>query len=346
MRAVAAAVVAVLVVLVPASPASAHGGEELRPTNYRSRITDVDGQIAGVSVRVVENGDRIEVHNHSGRELVVTGYEREPYLRVGPGGAWENVRSPAVFLNATRSGTGGVPKSADATAAPRWRRISGDDVVRWHDHRTHWMGSQRPPIVAADPSSPHVIIPAWTLDLRQAGRTMSVTGELTWLPPPSPLPWLAAAVAGAVALALLLRSRAWIAALVVAAAATVGLDAAHVTGKILLSRDSLANRLFLGFFPSFGWAAATALALVALRRRTFSSVLGFVAALVFLVLGVLDNFSVLWHARPASQIAPVLARTAVTTAVAFAAAVAYQSWRVERRYTPTGESTAAAPDTS
>jgi hypothetical protein len=334
MRAAAAAAVAAFVLLVSASPASAHGGEEPRPTNYRSRITGIDGALAGVAVRVVENGDRIEVHNHSGRVLVVAGYEGEPYLRVGPDGAWENTRSPAVFLNTTRSGTASVPKSADATAPPRWRRVSGDDTVRWHDHRTHWMGSRRPPIVDADPSSPHVVIPAWTLELRQAGRTMTVTGQLSWLPPPPPLPWFAIVATGAAALALLLRSRVWLPVLVAATAIVVGFDAAHVTGKILLSRDSLANRLFLGFFPFVGWAVAVSLVAVAVRERRFSSGRGVIVAMIFFILTTLGDLSVLWHARPAAEVAPVVARVAVVACEAFALAIAYQSWQVERRYEP------------
>ena len=68
-------------------------------------------------------------------DVVILGYSGEPYLRVGAAGAFENVRSPAVYLNATRNG-GIPPSSADPSAPPEWRRIG----VRGGP-RSSWRGS-------------------------------------------------------------------------------------------------------------------------------------------------------------------------------------------------------------
>jgi hypothetical protein len=111
-RAFGATALVVLVIVATAGPASAHGGGVVA-TDYRARITDQ----AGLDVRVVEAGGRVELTNRSSRELTVLGYEGEPYLRVGPLGVFENRRSPATYLNATR--TGGQQPPADATADAR-----------------------------------------------------------------------------------------------------------------------------------------------------------------------------------------------------------------------------------
>ena len=69
----------------------------------------------------------------------VLGYDGEPYLSVRPDGVYENVHSPAVYLNATLAGTATLPPEADATLPPSWRKVSSSPVARWHDARTHWL---------------------------------------------------------------------------------------------------------------------------------------------------------------------------------------------------------------
>jgi hypothetical protein len=125
--------------------------------------------------------------------VLVLGYEQEPYLRVGPQGVFENVLSPATYLNCSRTG---CPISPDANpqAPPQWKHVSNSQTVRWHDHRIHWMGSQLPPDVRRAPGRRHER-PPWTVTMKQGSTPITVTGRLTWVPAGSPWPWLLLALA-------------------------------------------------------------------------------------------------------------------------------------------------------
>ena len=86
------------------------------------------------------------------------GYDGEPYLRVGPNGVFENIRSPATYLNRSTTITGAPPKSADAKASPRVAHACRPGTTAsWHDHRAHFMGGDDPPAVARDPDTRRVV---------------------------------------------------------------------------------------------------------------------------------------------------------------------------------------------
>ena len=95
--------VALLWLLVTASPASAHTVSGVGATNWQTSLIGVHPAVPGLAVRVVETGSKLEVSN-TGAELVVIGYDGEPYLRVGPHGVFENLQSPATYLNCSRAG--------------------------------------------------------------------------------------------------------------------------------------------------------------------------------------------------------------------------------------------------
>src|SRR4051794_8118505 len=138
-----------------AAPASAHtvGGEHA--TNYRTRVLSLSPATAGVALRVIEHGDRLELTNSTQHNVVVLGYDDESYLRVGPRGVFENRRSPATYLNRTRLGTDRPPASADASASPDWRRVSGGGPPRRHGPPAPPVGSGPPPAGARAPPRPH-----------------------------------------------------------------------------------------------------------------------------------------------------------------------------------------------
>ena len=69
------------------------------------------------NVKVIENGRRLELTNDSSATVVVSGYENEPYLRIGPDGVFENTRSPAVFQNRSLNAPAKVPARYDATGS-------------------------------------------------------------------------------------------------------------------------------------------------------------------------------------------------------------------------------------
>ncbi|MET8154484.1 hypothetical protein ACIBSW_31985 [Actinoplanes sp. NPDC049668] len=195
--------------LLPAGPAFAHGGDAPDATSYRTRVSGISPAEPGLTVRAVEAGARLELVNRTGRTVEVLGYDGEPYLEVRPDGAFENVNSPATYRNQTLDGETPVPPGASPAAAPQWRRVSTDPVVRWHDQRTMWLGED-PPQARADDSRSHKLRD-WVVPLRAGARPLEVHGTLTWEPPPPAWLWWAGALAlGAGCAALGLRRQRWI----------------------------------------------------------------------------------------------------------------------------------------
>ncbi len=201
-RLIGAAAAGFLAAVVLSSPAWAHGADAPDGTNYRTAVSAVVPPLTGMTVRAVEAGARLELVNASAAPVEVLGYDGEPYLSVRPDGVYENVHSPAVYLNATLAGTATLPPEADATLPPSWRKVPSSPVARWHDARTHWLSP------TSRPRSPP----------RRTGRMGCGTGwcrcgstrprwrnrgTLDWLPPPSPVPWWAGAVVVALAVAAL-----------------------------------------------------------------------------------------------------------------------------------------------
>lgn len=182
-------------------PVFAHGGEAPDGTNYRTEVTGLAGSLPGVTVRAIEAGARLELINRSEQTIEVLGYDGEPYLEIRPDGVFENVNSPATYLNVSLRG-GEVPERADPTAAPSWRRASDEPVARWHDHRSHWMSAESPPQVAADPQR-RQRIRDWAVPLRSGVTVVEVRGTLDWIPPPSPGLWWAGTVLAAAAVGAL-----------------------------------------------------------------------------------------------------------------------------------------------
>ena len=191
-------------VLAPAAPASAHAGDTPGRSAYRTTVTAVSAPEKGLTVRTVEAGARLELRNDTGHSIEVLGYAGEPYLDVRPDGTWQNVNSPAAYVNETLSGDTAVPAYADPTAPPAWRKISDATSVRWHDQRTHWLDAARPPQVATDPSRAHRLRD-WAVPLRAGVRTFEIRGTLDWEPPPRAWLWWAGTALAALTAAALAR---------------------------------------------------------------------------------------------------------------------------------------------
>ncbi len=251
-------------VIASATPASAHALDGAGPTNFRTRIKTLEPPTPGIEVNAVEAGSRIELKNVSDTEVVVIGYAKEPYLRVGPDGVFENTRSPATYLNSSRIPTGELPPQADSTgkAAPEWRKVSSASSFRWHDHRTHWMGNNDPPAVRRAPDKTHVIFPSFSVPLRVGGVDGSevlVKGDLTWVPGPSSVPWLALAAVAGVALAVLAGPRggqASSAVIIAVLVALVALDAVRLAGLAAESDKSIVSALSANLLAIGSWLAA------------------------------------------------------------------------------------------
>ena len=302
----------VLVVLVAgAAPAGAHGGpggSDPPATNYRSGLLAVDPDVDGLEVRVIEAGSRIEVVNETDEELLVRGYEGEPYLRIGPEGVFENERSSAVYLNTERYAEVELPSDVDNDAEPRWRRVDTGNSARWHDHRAHWMGGQEPPAVAEDPGEEHVVIPEWVIPMELDGTEIDATGELRWVPPPSPWPWYGLVVLLVGGLLVAGWAGRWRGFLWAAAALLLGAVVVDLVGVGGLDVSTLVLPLVATLLLLAG------LVLLDRRRRPALALLGAGATTLALAFGV-ASLDWLHRSQLPTDVSPTLARAAVAVAV-------------------------------
>jgi hypothetical protein len=203
------AVIATLLVLIPAPPALAHEGGN---PDYRSVIDRVTPNVPGVHFEVLAYDAYFELLDQHGHEVVVYGYEGEPYARVLKDGAVEvNERSPAYYLNDTRYPVASaVPPSANAKAPPKWKTIGHGGIFIWHDHRMHYGSTAVPPQVTDQHRKTKVY--DYEIPLQIDGRKGAIDGTLYWAgtPNPSKLPFIVGGIAFLVvggAIVLLLRRR-------------------------------------------------------------------------------------------------------------------------------------------
>jgi hypothetical protein len=174
--------VALLTAVALAPAAAAHPRAKGYARGFQSKVLTVRPEVAGLAVTVVDGDDRLRIENESGSELVVLGYDREPYLRIGKRGVYRNERSPAAYLNRDRFARVAVPLRADPTAEPVWRRVSPRPVWQWHDHRIQWMGAGPPAQVRQAPRASHAIFD-WRVPARLGARELTVLGRLDYVPP-------------------------------------------------------------------------------------------------------------------------------------------------------------------
>jgi hypothetical protein len=294
-----------------AAPAAAHDVGSLL-SNYETRLTSVTPEIEGVDVAVIEGGNRLEVANTTDQDLVVLGYQDEPYLRIGPEGTFENLNSRATYQNADREATMAVPERADPDVDPEWRKISDEPVARWHDHRIHWMAETDPPAVEEAPDEEHVVIPDWVVPMELGDERIEIVGDLVWIPSPSPAIWAALilVVGGLVAASGLLASwRLWsaLAVTVLVAATTVsalgiGFFSVGTTADKL--GESLADALYLPFLLVGGVVTVVLL----LRRHPLAPYLTIFAGTVGGLFGGILQARLLTNSVLPTALAPGLAR--------------------------------------
>ena len=169
----------VLVAAVAATAASADSGSP----NYRSKLVVVTPKTKGLLVRIVDGDDALELENATGGNVMVPGYEGEPYLRFLKSGRVEvNVNSPAKYLNEERYGGVAVPEGVGAKAKPRWQPIAQEGVYTWHEHRIHWMSTLEPPRVKESGGKTLMKIFDWNVPVKVGGEHVKVSGKLWWVP--------------------------------------------------------------------------------------------------------------------------------------------------------------------
>ncbi len=177
----AGTVLTVVLAVAPAASAAAHGPSPGDAAYYRCRLTAVTPAMDGVTVDVARDGSWIRIRNATATPLVILGYDGEPYLRVGPAGAEENVTSVSSFVNGTY-GEGVITQdapTAQAVRPPRWESRGLDPVVLWHDVRTHHGGTDRPVAVRSDPGRPQHLT-TWRIRGLYGSQPALVEGTLDW----------------------------------------------------------------------------------------------------------------------------------------------------------------------
>jgi hypothetical protein len=168
-----------------------------RPTDYRTEVVSVEPATDGLEVSIVGGDSFIEI-DAGGHEVVVPGYQFEPYLQFAADGTVsENVRSPAHFLNTSRYSATTPPPEADASAPPEWVVVATDGRYAWHDHRTHWMLAE-PPLGLGPGDQILDSVITITVD----GGPVEIAVVSVWMPPPARLPWIASGIVAAVVAAL------------------------------------------------------------------------------------------------------------------------------------------------
>jgi hypothetical protein len=316
-RAAAGAFLALGFLVATAAPASAHGVGGLTPTNYVTTIQGIRPPTPGIHVRAVDVGSKIELRNDTDRDVIVIGYQREPYLRIGPHGTWENTRSPAVFLNRTQVPTQEAPSGQyDAKAKPEWRKVSDAPVASWHDHRTHWMGTQDPPEVRRDPGQVHVVIADWKIPLRLGAAKITVTGDARWIPGPSPWLWVLGAIALAIAVVLLCRTRRWSKVMQASLAVLIVSETVHVVGAWQATTASIGSRTLASIY-SIGGVLVCVLALIWLRRKDpwAATPAVLISGLFVLIAGGLADITTLTRSQIPTSLPAGVARLTVTIAL-------------------------------
>jgi hypothetical protein len=175
--------VGLLIVLVIGAAAVPTANADSGSPNYSSKLISVSPKVKGLTVLVVDGDDAIELRNATGLNIVVPGYENEPYLRFLVNGRVEvNANSPAKYLNEERYGGVTVPKSASAKAKPRWELVSEGGRYTWHEHRVHWMSTNRPPKVEASDGKQLQKVFDWVVPMSVGGDRVKASGTLWWVP--------------------------------------------------------------------------------------------------------------------------------------------------------------------
>jgi hypothetical protein len=169
--------VALAALLAAAPPAFAHEGNP----NYLSQVEAITPRTSGVTVEILNRDDRLLLQNTSGEDVVIEGYDDEPYARVLADGTVEvNTNSEAYYVNEDRFAKVDVPAGVDSDGPPRWKEISRTGRFEWHDHRAHWMGAETPPQVKDESARTKVF--EWRVPLEVGGERGAISGTLLWTP--------------------------------------------------------------------------------------------------------------------------------------------------------------------
>jgi hypothetical protein len=318
-RVVVALGLVVVATLAPTNPAYAHAVTGVKASNYRSEIAGISGPSDvrdTLDVRLLDLGRRIELVNRSAVDVVVLGYDGEPWLRVGSGGTFENEYSNSAYQERQRRGrvSGPPPDPQRAAGAPKWHRTGDGTALRWRDRRTRY-DAPAPERVQRAPDVRQVVVPRWTVELRRGDEQLGVAGRIVYVPPPAALPWALAAAGLFLATLLIARTPRGFHILSGLMAVLVAVDVVHTFANAAVSGGSLVTQagrvLSGGSFVVLAWVLGAA-SIDPLRRRTDAGlILAGASALMIAFYGGVTDVSALTNSQVPSALSPFLPRVAV-----------------------------------
>jgi hypothetical protein len=273
---------------VTAPPASA---EPARAGQDRSVVLGIEPATSAEVVAVsVAGGDTALVLDvRPGHDVMVLGYEREPFLHVQPDGTVQlDTASRSAAVDTDRAGLTPTPTARGTTAAATsaggpeaavWVTTGTGGHAVWHDHRVHWMAPSLDPAPDADGR-----IQDWTVELVVDGRSTVVRGELRREPDQQPWPFAVLAVLSALGLLAIGHRRPRRGLVITLAVAST---AATITATVaLLSRPPGATADIVALGLAAGMVATTVLAAAQGRRRPrlawYAALAGTAAAAAYL----------------------------------------------------------------
>lgn len=280
-RWVAFVALALGVVFAAAAPAAA---DPAGPTDYRTEVLSIEPADAPVAVEIIGGDSFVHLTVEPGHEVLVVGYRGEPYLRFeADGTVLENRASVSYWLNQDRYSTDPPAEFADPDVEhePVWEVVASGGSYAWHDHRSHWMNSVRPP-----GKGPGDVILEDIVPLLVDGSEVDVTVRSTWADAPSSVPWIAAAVVVAVSAGVLARrstTRGTATSAAVVAGAGVAAAAVGVAAHRSVPPETGPSPL-LWLLPVVAVVAATIAAV--LWRRSTALVAGSLVSVAGLMLAV------------------------------------------------------------
>lgn len=190
---VVAIALALACALAPAR-ALAHGGNP----DFRSEIDSVTPPLpSDVSIEVLDYDSYFQLVDRHGHEVVIYGYDDEPYARIEKDGTVQvNENSPANYLDDSRfAADAAVPKGVDPKAPPEWKTVDDSGTFIWHDHRMHWMVDGQLPAQVKDTSQKTKVFD-YEIPMEVDGKPTTLRGTLWWVGSAgtSKLPFVIAAI--------------------------------------------------------------------------------------------------------------------------------------------------------
>lgn len=163
--------------------AAGHAGHEDNVEDGPSPIVvvvdSIDPELPGIEhIHVDSLRAQFEVAAAPGHEVLVLGYNNEPYLRVDSfGRSWGNTSAPSWRANLSADGSTATSEDSHEGAVPTWEQLGTPTRVVWHDHRIHWMLPE-PPTNADDDGT----VSDWEMHMVVDGEPVTVKGRLTYDP--------------------------------------------------------------------------------------------------------------------------------------------------------------------